>query len=416
MGAIGDFIRGAFPTNINRDDPIFRALIASPEANGTIESVFSELERERKAWYDTDVYHLKGIQLAKVFSALSPIERGLNDTDLVYQLYNDLLFYRSGDTIWGNYHNVLSTFRRFFNSERVYIVNNTDTREANIVSNGDFSQGLEGWDYSNATLDTGDTRFEGDNSVALDSGTLSQSIHMEGGRPYYIHAFIKGDIDIVAQDDMGHYYSPHNYIIQPRDGTRTIDDAPLYRDDGIGAWQESPYIYHYHSDIWHPVSLYVIPEWTSDIKVTFSGIGEVDYIRAYLKTGISSFSLITVFGTTYTSETFTLGPLKEDWSLLDTWPYTTRNEADIALVPREYIDAPKEYIYPEPRKNYTLVSRDGALVIDYAYLSYYDQNYIVGSQSPEATTIYQSLLRLLAPAGVITIAEALECNIDTRIN
>ena len=52
MGAvntIGDFIRSVFPTIINKNGKLFKAMLADKESeDGTIEIIFNDVEKTRK--------------------------------------------------------------------------------------------------------------------------------------------------------------------------------------------------------------------------------------------------------------------------------------------------------------------------------------------------------------------------------
>jgi hypothetical protein len=109
--SIGDFLRSIFSTLINKDDEVFKALFANPEETGAVETIFNELETVRDEWCNnSDVYNQIGEMLEKPLSYFSVLERLFEESDESYKDRNALLFYRNGDTLWGDKWDVLSIF------------------------------------------------------------------------------------------------------------------------------------------------------------------------------------------------------------------------------------------------------------------------------------------------------------------
>lgn len=420
--SIGDFICAMFPSSVNKEGEVFKALLASPDGGGTIESILNEVELERKRWYAKDIYSLKGEQLVKAFSAISHIVKSLDEGERIFLAFNELLFYRAGDSIWGNYYNVLRTFRDFFDSERVYIVNNTGEYKDSLIQDGDFNLRDEHWQVvGNKAYDEGDTRFEGERSFILSQGTiLRQTVSLTQGS-YFLHAFIRGAVKVTVTNGEGLYWCPTHYTPQAQDGECKKQGVTLYRNDALGQWQQEPYSFYYESAVWDDKSLFFIGG--GDMTVSFESAGEeseIDYIRLWPKGRESSFSLITVFGEVYNKETVNLAPMSKDGrdfsTDYDSWGYELVDKDTGEVIGREWMKEHSGYKELPVKDHYILRSKDGAIVIDYEYMTYYTQAYFSGLTSPSALAMYLRLLELLAPAGVLYYAELLSCNIASRKN
>jgi hypothetical protein len=139
---VGDALRDAFSTLINKDGKIFKALVANPDKNGTLESIFEDIEAVRKKWCNNpDIYNQTGEILEKTMSFFSFLTRLFNESEESLKKRHELLFYRGGDTIWGDVWNIRKIFRLYFNTKNVWIVNNTNPKTENILEDGDFEAG-----------------------------------------------------------------------------------------------------------------------------------------------------------------------------------------------------------------------------------------------------------------------------------
>ena len=141
VNSIGDFIKSVFPTLVNKSGKIFKALLADGEGGGTIESIFEDLEETRKAWTENkSIYTQSGEQLQKTLAVFSVISQLQNESEATFLKRNELLFYRNGDKVWGDKWNILNTFKTFFNNQNVYLVNNTEKFEENLLEDGNFER------------------------------------------------------------------------------------------------------------------------------------------------------------------------------------------------------------------------------------------------------------------------------------
>ena len=114
MGAvhtIGDFIRSVFPTIVNKNGSLFKALLADKESeDGTIETIFEDIEKTRKEWSEQSIYQQSGEQLKRTLSVFSIIKQLQNESEQTFKNRNKLLFMRGSDTLWGNRRDILNIF------------------------------------------------------------------------------------------------------------------------------------------------------------------------------------------------------------------------------------------------------------------------------------------------------------------
>ena len=61
VNSVGDFIKSVFPSIVNKNGKVFKALLTDGEGGGAIETVFRDLELTRRAWAkDGSVYSQDG--------------------------------------------------------------------------------------------------------------------------------------------------------------------------------------------------------------------------------------------------------------------------------------------------------------------------------------------------------------------
>ncbi|MGP1458948.1 MAG: hypothetical protein ACTTKL_06535 [Treponema sp.] len=61
VNSVGDFIRSVFPSTVNKNGKVFKALLADDTGGGTVETTFRDIEETRKAWAkDGSVYSQDG--------------------------------------------------------------------------------------------------------------------------------------------------------------------------------------------------------------------------------------------------------------------------------------------------------------------------------------------------------------------
>lgn len=350
MGAvntIGDFIRSVFPTIVNKNGKLFKALLADKEAeDGTVEAIFNDVEKTRKAWTEhKSVYDQSGEQLKRTLNVFSILKQLQNESEQTFKNRNKLLFKRNGDTLWGNRWDILNIFKTFYNNQNVYLVNNTEPFADNLLSDGNFEQ-QNVWVLVDAAYDR-KARFEETAGVFFNAaGTCSQSVNVEKSATYFLHFFMKGNIRVRITDNSGRYWN--------------ITGGK----DGDGAWSEHECTVSFASEEWINKSLFFFTDDTaSNITITFlyapGYYAFLDYVRLNKKTATSTFSLIAVFEGVYSDETASLAPGTND-------------------------DCPN---------------------VNYDKVSYFDSAYIFGTTGNEAQGVCQELLNIVQPGGVTSMIE-----------
>lgn len=419
VNSIGDFIRSVFPTLINKNGTIFRALLADKATeDGTIEKIFTELEETRKAWTERkSIYDMTGEQLDKTLSVISVLKRLQNESEATFLKRNELLFYRNGDKVWGDKWNILNMFKTFFNNDNVYIVNNTD--EENLLLDGNFER-RNAWTLDDAVYEH-EARFEETTGVLFNAcGTCAQSANVQKNRAYFLHFFLKGNIRVRIVDNNGRYWNPNG--------------------DEFGVWSANEYLQSFESSDWNNKSMFFI----TDDNVTSVSVEFVyepgyyaflDFVRLNLKTGASTFSLIAVFEGVYSDETASLAPGTNDDIIApdyDTMGYHSPGEEDAKAVADDslsFLDDEEsaslngevspvvtegsEDIEPlDGYDNMTYLDEEKALApnspvnsddyktVDYTKVSYFDSAYIFGATGKEAEEIYQQLLDIVQAGGI----------------
>ena len=430
MGAvhtIGDFIRGVFPTTINKNRKLFKSLLADKESeDGTIEAVFNDVEKTRKAWTEhKSVYKQSGEQLQRTLKVFSVIKQLQNESEQTFKNRNKLLFMRGGNRIWGNRRDILNIFKTFYNNQNVYLVNNTEPFAANLLADGNFEK-QDAWSLVDAVYER-EARFEETTGVLFNAaGTCSQSVNVESVATYFLHFFMKGNIRVRITDNKGRYWN-------------TIGGK-----DGDGVWSVHEYAVSFTSEEWANKSVFFFTDnAVSSITVTFlyepGYYAFLDYARLNKKTAASTFSLIAVFEGVYTDETASLAPgthddiIQPDYSNMG---YFSPGQEDVQECDEDsisYFDNSEivEDVSPvvtegtndiEPLNGYenmsyadeqqalapdSPVGSDDYKSVDYNKVSYFDSAYIFGATGKAAQEIYQELLDIVQAGGVTSTIEIL---------
>lgn len=398
MGAvhtIGDFIRSVFPTIVNKNGTIFKALLADKENNdGTIETVFSDVEKARKAWAEhKSVYKQSGEQLQRtlrVFSVIKPLQ---NESEQTFKDKNELLFVRDSRTLWGNKRDVLQLFKSFCDNQNVYLVNNTEPFADNLLADGNFEK-WNAWFLVDASYER-KARFEETTGVFFNgTGSCSQSVHIEKNATYFLHFFMKGSIHLQITDNNGRYWNSKG------------------GEDSDGAWVDNKYDLSFTSADWDNKSAFFFTDSTvSSITVTFlaapSYYAFLDYVRLNKKTEASTFSLIAVSEDVYAPETASLAPGENDYEPDYTkFGYFSPGEEDSSESLQDY----DNMTYADERLSIASDSFDFSdeyKSIDYDKASYFDSTYIYGGVGRDTEQVYQEILDIVQAGGVTSMIELL---------
>jgi hypothetical protein len=240
--------------------------------------------------------------LEKTLSLFSVLSRTYDESDVSLKRRNLLLYNRNGDTIWGNCRNIIKLFKAFFNSEYVYIVNNTDEITNNLILDGDFEDDNEAWIFDSCEINT-DACFSGRFGVLLDGDSkCSQSVNINTDTVYFVHFFHMGNIAVEIKDNNGRFWKP---------AAKNVDE--------FGSWVNTKQSITLpgNSEEWEAGSIFFISDdLVSSVTISFLGIDDektyLDYIRLNKKDIYPSFSLVVVFTGRSSPETIGLAPGKDD--------------------------------------------------------------------------------------------------------
>ena len=425
VNSVGDFIKSVFPTIVNKNGKTFKALLTDGDGGGTVEKVFSDLEETRKAWTtNSSVYNQTGEQLQKTLNLFSVLSQLQNESEETFLKRNELLFYRNGATVWGDKWNILNIFKTFFNNDKVYIVNNTDDFENNLLEDGNFER-QNAWTLTDCSYDK-EAKFEETTGVLFNAaGECKQTVSLETNKSYFLHFFLKGNIRVKITDNNGRYWNPEG--------------------GEFGAWANTEHYINFASQSdWSNKSFYFITdENVKTVTVSFvyaSGYyAFLDYVRLNEKTRASTFSLIAVFEGVYSDETASLAPgtnddiISPDYEQMgyfspgkvdakktdddslsyfddsaiteDVSPVVTEGKDDIEPLEgydnMTYLDEQQALAPNSP------VNSDDYKSVDYDKVSYFDNSFVFGATGKEAEEIYQELLEIVQPAGITGTIEIL---------
>lgn len=424
VNSIGDFIKSVFTSMINKSGVIFKSLLTDGEGGGTIEKIYTELEETRKEWTENKrIYDQTGEQLQKtmsLFSVLSQIQ-GESESTLLKRF--ELLFYRNGDKIWGDKWNILNTFKTFFNNDNIYLVNNSEGFEHNLLDDGNFER-QNAWQLEDCSYER-EARFEETTGVLFNaSGLCRQSVNVEKDTTYFLHFFLKGNIRVQIKDNNNRYWNPNG--------------------DEFGSWSVYEHSIVFNSLDWDNKSLYFITDVSvSSVQVIFlydpGYYAFLDFVRLNEKTGSSMFSLVAVFEGVYSDETANLAPGTNDDIIafdFDTMSYHSPGgedgeekdydsmsylddshiTEDVSPVVTEgsddfeVLEGYENMTYYDEQKALSPVSpvgTDDFKSVGYDKMSYFNNTYIFGATGSEAKKIYQELFEIVNPAGITSTIEIL---------
>jgi hypothetical protein len=295
---VGEFIKSVFSTLVNKDDDIFKALFANPDETGVVETIFNNLEKTRDVWCNnSNVYNQTGEMLEKSISFFSVLKRLFGESDDTFKARNELLFYRNGDTVWGDKRDILKLFKAYFGTDLVYIVNNTNEVQDNLLLDGDF-EAKNVWTLDNCIYDP-EARFcESIGVLFKSSSSCRQSVSLLPDSTYFLHFFVKGIIDVEIKDNQGRYWN--------------------IGSGEFGEWQSGPCLNSIpEKSEWDAASVFFLTDGkVQSVTINFIGINAhvtyLDYVRLFKKESHSSFTLIVVYVGHYESNAVMMAPGTSD--------------------------------------------------------------------------------------------------------
>jgi hypothetical protein len=362
--------------------------------------------------------------LEKTLSLFSVLSRAYDESNASLKRRNQILYIRNGDTLWGDYWDILKVFKAYFDSEFVYIVNNTDDISKNLFSDGDFEE-TGAW-MLNLCEYSPDAHFSGRNGLLFEeNGKCAQGVSVNANSVYFVHFFHTGNIKVEIKDNGGRYWRPPN----------------PYADD-FGSWVNTKTRVNLSGiEEWKQGSVFFLTDnMVASVTITF--IGEagtfLDYTRLFKKEAYPTFSLVVVFTGRSTPETMGLAPGTDD-------PIVARNYSGYKHFSGGTIDADEtgEASYfdnsainedQEPvlaggkdDREVTHQPNDGyiedtplapwendepGVTVDYKKMSYIEQAHIYGVEGSQQTGIYTELLEVVRAGGIPSYIEILVKELD----
>ncbi|WP_407432510.1 hypothetical protein [Methanobrevibacter sp.] len=278
-------IRGTFPKTIDKSKPIFSAVVANSAGTGAIQKQVTDLLEYMKEWTSTpNIYEQTGDMLEKTTNFFSFLERFSDETDEGFKARISAIFIRNHDTKWGTPYDVKSVFRQYFPHATVYLIENTNKIDAvevglgNLFLDGDIDTDTPtDWTLTNCVARP-EARFSKAYGIELNQNgaTLSQQVDVNSSATYFLHFFLKGNVNVQIKDN-------HN----------------KYWDYKTKTWKNSAVNNSFTTEDWDNCTLFFITN-SNATKITVSFIyvdtlTYIDYFRLFAKQPYSSFTVIAHF-------------------------------------------------------------------------------------------------------------------------
>jgi hypothetical protein len=381
---------------INKNGDVFKALIANDKETGTIERIFNDIEEAREEWCgNSDIYEQNGEMLEKTLSLFSFLERHFDESDVSLKHRNELLFYRCGDTLWGDVWNVRRIFQRYFNTEYVYVVNSTNPADENILLDGDFEIQNNVWSLDGCSYDT-DARLNGKSGVKFQGqGICRQAVAVNKEAAYFLHFFLEGKITVQIKDNNNRYWDPQN--------------------GEFGGWTADEKSISFSAEKWDAKSVYFLTDnEITGVSVIFIGLENenayLDYVRLFLKGAYPSFTLIVVIpGNEYTDAALSLAPGKGD-------PVLPRKYDGFGHYSSQTGETENDFYLNEekPLAPWEDDEDDTTTIKNYNDMSYIEQSHIFGTEGSieAAKDIHKELLEMVGAGGIVSYIEILTRELD----
>ena len=435
--AIGEFIKSVFPSTVNREGEVFKALLADGAGGGSIEAIFEDLEETRSAWQDAlDAYSLLEEQNERLFGLISLLSQTDASSESAYMARNKMLFAgdRAGRAPWGSVHDVKELFKAFFEIDEVWLVNNCASIDESLLTDGDFENEQDAWLLDGAEFNR-NSAFSGNISVLLEKGgTLRQAVAIEDAGAYFLNFFLKGSARVRVANGAGEYWKGE--------------------EGGTGEWRKADSYWEFSSDSWDNCQCFFVLGGADTVTIEIEGrkaSSLVDYARLHLKTASSMFTVIAGYGGgTSSSETGSYAPPKNDslgfatteksrtWMHTDDFTDASFAYAGIAMAGthRAWVwgddytsgglaftgdaaaGAHKTWIWDEAPSGGSFAYAGAGVAgthrtwapilgINYEKMSYMDNAYIFGASGMKAREVSSAFLELVKPAGVTAYVEVL---------
>ena len=165
-GSQGLSLRDLTASGINKEDDLYKVMYSDDDGNG---AAARELD-EAKVFIDyytrtDDVRNHRGITLNSIIELFTGLRRRVSEKDSVYLRRFLSITERKKDEVWGTKWNIKHVFEAHFLGINVYVCENTDDIDRNLLENGDFEDDEHGentgWELGGDARLTGAARFSG---------------------------------------------------------------------------------------------------------------------------------------------------------------------------------------------------------------------------------------------------------------
>lgn len=287
---IKEQLRSNFPSIINKTKPVFTSLVASDDGSAVIEKHLNDIISYMASWKNIkDVYKTTGTALEYIADFFTYLERFLDEPEQSYLDRIRAIFVRANDQVWGTPFNIVHTFEQYFGIDTVYLVENTNAKIDNMITNYDFDDWTD-WTHSDVSLEK-EAAFIKTNGVLFSSGgSISTDVTLEENKGYWLHVFYKGTITIEVSNAHCLEWSVENEQYESATSEKTET-----------------------SEEWKDISMFFIADDVS-ATITISGTEDTccDYPRLFLKQGSPSFTVMVQFTGESAKNALALAPGQAD--------------------------------------------------------------------------------------------------------
>lgn len=282
---IGNMLSSTFPATIKKDSLFFSSMIANDKESAAIEKVLNKLKDNCNTYVNNyNIYKQTGDMLTKTSNFFSFLKRYGEESDESFINRIKTLFVRDATSL-GSRFDIISVFKKYFNTENVYIVNNSYPINTNLIQDYDF-QTADKWIIENPSncSYSYEARFSESLGVKfLKDGVIKQTVSVENNKIYFLHLFSQGEIEVEIKDTINNRYWNNE----------------VYHKDGkwnVGKWQDEKFSFTCKTEVWNNFSSQIIcDDNISQLEIKIIGKEDnsyLDYVRLFEYLGYPSFSVI----------------------------------------------------------------------------------------------------------------------------
>lgn len=206
---IHDILLSCFPNTIDKESKEFGAIVANSNRTGTFEQTLNTVKKFIAQWTGTpDLYKQTGEMLDLTSNFFSFFERYTDESDEAFLKRIKTIFQHGGDTKWGNPYDIKRLFKEFFPSAKIYLIENTNHIDDDLIKDGDFQAKSESWigidsDIKSNCHYTKGARFSKSYGVEFykDADFYQEVKNNNSDKTYYVGA--GEDYSIIAKHEYG---------------------------------------------------------------------------------------------------------------------------------------------------------------------------------------------------------------------